>query len=294
MALADREQVVAAARQAEDLGYEEPYSFDHVGAVDPFLPLLVAAEVTSQLRVGPLVLNNELYHPALLARTVATADRMTGGRLVLGVGTGYAQAEHDAIGMGLRPPATRVARLAESLVAVRSLLDDGKVDMHGVYCHLALADLGVRPIQQHVPLLVGGHGRLVVEVAGRLADVFQFTGLTHRRDGTPEPGGFDLRVVAERAEWLTEAAGERASQIERSVLVQRTVIGPSAAAAADEAAGRLGVDRELVDSTPFLLFGSVEQVVDRLESLREALGVSHVVVRDAAGFAPVVAALAGR
>jgi hypothetical protein len=54
------------------------------------------------------------------------------------------------------------------------------------------------------------------------------------------------------------------------------------------------VDRELVASSPFLLFGSVEQVVDRLESLRDSLGISHVVVRDAADFAPVVAALAGR
>jgi probable F420-dependent oxidoreductase len=294
MGLADRDQVVGVARQAEDLGYEELYSFDHVGAVDPFVPLLIAAEATSRLRVGPLVLNNELHHPALLARTVATADRMTGGRLVLGVGAGYAQAEHDAIGMELRPPAARVSRLAESLAALRSLLDDGKADMHGVHHRLALADLGVRPIQPHVPLLVGGHGRRVVGVAGRLADIFQFTGLTHGRDGTPAPGGFEWPLVAQRAEWLTEAAGDRASLIERSILVQRTVIGPGAATAADDAARTMGVDRELVDSTPFLLFGSVEQVIDRLESLRSALGVSHVVVRDAAGFAPIVAALAGK
>jgi alkanesulfonate monooxygenase SsuD/methylene tetrahydromethanopterin reductase-like flavin-dependent oxidoreductase (luciferase family) len=86
MDLADREAVVGSARQAEDLGYEELYSYDHLGAIDRFVPLIVAAEATSRLRVGPLVLNNELHHPALLARTVATLDRMTGGRIVLGVG----------------------------------------------------------------------------------------------------------------------------------------------------------------------------------------------------------------
>jgi|SRR5579862_9505374 len=111
MDLTDRDAVVGSARQAEDLGYEELYSYDHLGAIDPFVPLIVAAEATSRLRVGPLVLNNELHHPALLARTVATLDRMTGGRVVLGIGTGYAQAEHEAMGIELRRPGPRVERL---------------------------------------------------------------------------------------------------------------------------------------------------------------------------------------
>ena len=98
MDLGDRAKVAALARQAEALGYEELYSFDHLGAVDPFAPLLVAAEATSHLRVRPLVLNNEFHHTVLLARTAATVDRMTGGRLILGIGTGYAKREHDALG----------------------------------------------------------------------------------------------------------------------------------------------------------------------------------------------------
>ena len=113
--LDDREAVISAARQAEDFGYEELYSYDHLGTVDPFIPLVVAAEATSQLRLGPLVLNNEFHHPALLARTAATFDRMTGGRLVLGVGTGYAKSEHDATNIELRTPSERVGRLGESL-----------------------------------------------------------------------------------------------------------------------------------------------------------------------------------
>ena len=82
--LGDRDSLVPDARQAESLGYDELFSFDHIGTVDPFLPLMVAAEATARLRVGPLVLNNEFHHPALLARTAATLDRLTGGRLVLG------------------------------------------------------------------------------------------------------------------------------------------------------------------------------------------------------------------
>lgn len=291
--LADREAVISAAREAESLGYEEFYSYDHFGSADPFVPLLVAAGATTRLRVGTLVLNNELHHPALLARTVATADRMTGGRIVVGVGTGYARAEHDAIGIPLHPPSERVRRLEASLIALRSLLDTGASRRQGDPYRLAVDDLGVRPLQSHVPLLVGGHGRAVVAVGGRCADIFQFTGLTHGADGTPTPAGFSFETIAGRARWLTDAAGDRDEDVERSILVQRSVIGEGAAAAAEGAARDLGIGSALVEHSPFLLFGTTGEVVDRLQVLRETIGVSHVVVRDASGFAPVVRELAG-
>lgn len=292
MGLADRDTTVSAARQAEDLGYDELYSYDHLGTVDPFVPLVIAAEATSTLRVGPLVLNNELHHPALLARTAATVDRMSGGRLVLGVGTGFARSEHEAMNIELRPPSQRVERLEESLMALRSLLDSGEAHTGGKYHQLAISDLGVRPLQARVPFLVGGYGRRVIGVAGQVADIFQFTGLTHAADGTPRGDGFALDELDVRAAWLGEAAGSR--EIERSVLVQRTVIGDHVDDAVDTACRELDMPRELVQSTPFLLFGSVAEIVHRLQQLRERVGVSHVVVREATGFAPVVAALSGQ
>lgn len=293
--LGDREGLVAAARQAESLGYEELFSFDHIGTVDPFIPLMVAAEATTRLRVGPLVLNNELHHPALLARTAATLDRLTGGRLVLGLGTGYTQSEHDAIGMLLREPAARVTRFEESVIALRALLDTGAVEMDGDHHHLAVSDLGVRPVQEHLPLLIGGHGRRVVGIAARHADIFQFTGLTHGEGGEPSAGGFGIEDVRRRARWLREAAGERLADIEMSALVQLVDIGADAgddriAATAE----RFEIATDQVTDTPFVLLGSVEQVVDKLERLRADIGISHYVIRDAEAFAPVVAALAGR
>jgi probable F420-dependent oxidoreductase len=281
------------ARRVEDLGYDELFSADHLGMVDPFLPLVVAAEATTTLRFGPLVINNEFHHTALLARSAATFDALTGGRLVLGIGTGYQRSEHDAASIDLRPAGDRVTRLEESLAAVRTLLDDGAATVDGSFVRLAIEDLGVRPTQTHVPLLVGGHGRRVVGVAARHADIFQFTGLTHDpATGAPGPGGFGWATVAERARWLTEAAGDR--DVERSVLVQVTHLGHDADAARRAVADRMGVGVELVADTPFVLIGTTDEVVDRLERMRDEVGVSHVVVRDAAGFAPVVAALSGR
>jgi len=292
----DPEKLRTFARTVESLGYDELYSYDHVGidrpnvAVDPFVALLIAAEATTNLRVGPLVLNNEFHQPVLLARTAISVDQMTSGRLVLGLGTGYAQVEHDAIGMPLLPPGPRVTRFGETLTVVRDLCDTGACSFHGEHHNVNISDFGIRPKQAHIPILIGGHGRRVVSLAAQHADIFQFTGLTHAEDGTPSGGGFGIGQVTERAEWLTDAAGERNADIERSVLVQRTAVGRTAhadAVANDAYVDYLGI----LDETPFMLVGSVEQIVDKIERLRASLGVTHFVVRDAEGFAPVVAAL---
>lgn len=284
----------ALARQAEDLGYDELYSSDHFGLPDPFVPLVVAAECTDRLRIGPLVLNNEFHHPALLARTAATVDRLTGGRLVLGLGTGYARAEHDAIGVPLRPPGQRVERLEQSIVVLRTLLDGDPATYDGQYHHLVDADLGVRQMQARIPLLVGGHGRRVVGLAGRHADIYQFMGMTHSRDGKLGPTGFRFADLRQRAEWLEEAAGDRIEAIERSALVQRTAIGTDVGSQLNEASDRTSLTVEELEDCPFVLIGSAEKIVDKLERLRQSLGISHYVVRDVENFAPVVAALRGR
>lgn len=287
------------AKKVEDLGYAELFSSDHINGgglknVDPFLPLLVAAEATSTLRFGPLVINNEFHNPVLLARTAASFDLLSEGRLILGMGTGYSQSEHDAADIELRSPPERVTRFGESIAALRTLLDDGSAHCVGQHITLDIDRLGVRPTQERVPILVGGHGRRVVSIAARLADIFQFTGLTHDVvTGQPSAGGFDRAAVAERHGWLMVAAGDRYPQLEVSTLVQQTHIGPGADDARREAANRLKADPSLVDETPFALIGSEAQVIEKLHSLREDFGIHHVVSRDPDDLAPIVAALAG-
>ena len=79
-ALCTRDGLQETARVAESLGYEELYIADHFGTVDPFVAATVAAGATTTLRVGTLVLNNEFHNPALVARSAASLDRLTGGR----------------------------------------------------------------------------------------------------------------------------------------------------------------------------------------------------------------------
>ena len=288
------------ARKIEDLGYAELYTYDHIAGegdnrVDPFLPLLIAPEATSTLRFGPLVLNNEFHNPVLLARTAATFDLLTDGRLILGMGTGYAQDEHDAADIELRPPRERVTRFGESIATLRSLLDSGAAHTDGEHISVDVDNLGVRPSQAHVPILVGGHGRRVVSIAARHADIFQFTGLTHDpATGAPSAGGFTRNEVAKRQTWLHADAGDRFDEIELSTLVQMTHVGDGADEFRTEAAQRMEADPGLVDETPFAFVGSEAEVIDKLERLREQLGIHHVVSRDPDDFAPIVSALSGR
>jgi len=286
----DARALAEHARRVESLGYDELYSADHIGGIDPFVPLVVAAAATDDLRVGPLVLNNELHHPVLLARTAASVDLLCGGRLVLGLGTGYDEFEHESIGSPIRAPGARVSRFAESLAALRSLLDTGEAHVDGEHLRLAVDALGVGPAAMHVPFLIGGNGRRVVGLAARYADIFQFTGLVHGEGGRPMGTGFAIDRLAERARWLSEDAGERDAEIERSALVQ--VVSIDGSGPAVDELGDVGPP-EVLAETPFVLIGSVGAIVDKLWMLRDRLGITHYVVRDPEAFAPVVAALRG-
>ena len=279
------------ARRIEALGYDEFFTMDHFGgqSVDPFMPLMTVAAATTRLRVGPLVINNEFHHPALLARTAISVDQLSAGRLTLGLGTGYARAEHDAIGLELRDPGPRVDRFGESLFVLRELLDEGACQMAGTH-HVVDVDGLLPPVQEHVPFLIGGHGRRVVELAGRFADIFQFTGLEHTEDGTLQPAGFRVDHLDLRAQWLEDAAGSRNAEIERSALVQMCVVGDGAPTDA-EVADRYRFDPIDVADCPFVLTGSIEQIVDKLGRLRERLGITHWVIREPEAFAPVLDAL---
>ena len=283
------------ARKVEGLGYAELFSSDHLDSVDPFLPLMVAAEATTTLRFGPLVINNEFHNPAMLARSAATFDRLSQGRLVLGMGTGYMQWEHDPSDIELRGRGPRVTRFEESIDAIRALLDTGATHVNGEHIRLAIDDIGIRPAQAHVPILIGGHGRRVVTIAAAKADIFQFTGLTHDPgSGKPSGGGFAPNAVASRHEWLRDAAGARYDQIELSALVQVTKVGAGAAEVRARASERIQLSSDDLDETPFVLIGSVAEVCEKLHRLRERFGIHHIVIRDPDDFAPVVAALASR
>ena len=131
-------------------------------------------------------------------------------------------------------------------------------------------------------------------MAGRYADMFQFIGMTPTGTGGLGPTGFAIEDLEQRRSWLEDAAGDRFQAIELSALVQRTVVGDGEKDTRADLLERFGFGPDLIEDCPFLLIGSSEEIIDKVERLRDRLGISHYVVRDAEAFAPVVDALAGR
>ena len=100
------------------------------------LVALAAAARTDRIRLGTLVLNNDLRHPVALAQDLATLDHLSGGRLEVGVGAGHSFTEYAAMGMPFDPPAVRKERLAEAVEILRALLDGVPVSFDGAHYRL--------------------------------------------------------------------------------------------------------------------------------------------------------------
>ncbi len=286
------DEVVRAARMAEQSGFDVFQLGDHVGGEpSPLLVLAAAAAHTERIRLGTLVLNNDLRHPVVLAQEAATLDHLCGGRLELGLGAGHSFPEYAAMGLAFDPPAVRKARLAESVEILRSLLDGGPVSYRGVHYEL---DEAVAPVprQHHLPLLVGVNGRSALAHAVRHADIVAPTMLGRtREDGQHHDVRWEASRLDATVARMRQAAGERWDTIELHALVQAVVITEDRARAAAELADRIGLDVSDALSTPFLCLGTHDEIARHLLACRQRWGFTYFTVRDADAFAPVLAAL---
>ncbi|MEZ5233673.1 MAG: LLM class flavin-dependent oxidoreductase [Acidimicrobiales bacterium] len=109
----DHQQLVARARWAERVGFSTFSLSDHLNGCSPFVTLAAVAAATTTIRVGTLVLNNDLRQVAVLAQDAATLDRLSDGRLELGLGAGWALAEYRRAGIAYDRPVERIERLRE-------------------------------------------------------------------------------------------------------------------------------------------------------------------------------------
>jgi probable F420-dependent oxidoreductase len=289
------------ARKVEDLGYATLTVPDHLTDLIAPMPALVsAAEATRHLRVGTYVLNNDFRHPVLVAREAAAVDLLTDGRLQLGLGAGSIQSEYDQAGLGFDPGGTRVERLSEAVTIIKGLLKGEQVTVAGRHYRVtshAIAPLPVR--KPHPPILIGGNGPRLLALAAREADIVAFSGITFRRGGAapPDLSGWKVSGVDERVHLVRQAAGERCGRIEFNALVQRVVVTDDRRKAAEALTGRwtqLTTD-EILES-PFVLIGTVDQMVEDLQARRDRWGISYYVVQEPYldAFAPVVGRIAGK
>lgn len=188
------EDTLELARHAESTGWDGIWYADHFmpNAADTGSPvneawttLAALAASVPRVRIGPLVTGNTYRHPAVLAKMAATVDRISGGRLVLGLGSGWQENEHAAYGIPFYTTGDRLRRLDEACRAIRSLLREARTSLDGKYYQLADAPLEPKPVQQPLPLLIGGGGeKVTLRIAARWADEWNTWGdvatMTHK------------------------------------------------------------------------------------------------------------------
>lgn len=173
------------ARLVEELGFESMWRSDHfhslVGdyerdALETWTSLSVLAAETSRIRFGPLVCSVTFRHPSVLARMAAAVDRLSGGRLVCGIGAGWNEGEHSAFGIEFPPTGTRMQLLDEQAQILRQLWTGESVSFEGSHYHLKDARCLPTPAQQPMPIMIGGSGDRLISIAARRADEWNFHG----------------------------------------------------------------------------------------------------------------------
>jgi len=289
---------VEQARKIESLGYAIMLATDHLEIVDlsPTIALMSAAEVTSTLRVGSFVFNNDFRHPAILAKDVATLDFLSDGRFEFGIGPGYLPDNYERSGIPLDRSGVRIARMEESLQVIKGLFSDEKVTFSGKYYTVNNLQGLPKPIQKpYPPIYIGGGGKRILSVAAREADIIGLTAILKEGGKDFNMADITAEATAQKVLWVRQAAGDRFSQLEINCFVFITQVTDQREMVAGRIASHVGLTAEQLLNSPHCLIGTTEQICADLLHRREQYGISYITIlkEHVDAFAPVVAHLAG-
>src|SRR4051812_33375844 len=170
-----------SARKLESSGYSTAFVPDHFDeGLGPITAMAVAAAATTTLNVGPLVLDCDFRHPAVLARELASIDQLSGGRLEVGLGAGWKRLDYDRSGIPMDRPGVRVDRLIEHATILRGLFGEGPFSFAGE--HYTIPDLDGPPAPHRPggpPILIAGGAPRVLRFAGSFADIVGLNASIH-------------------------------------------------------------------------------------------------------------------
>lgn len=170
-------EIRAAAIAAETAGFDSVWVFDHLlwrfdgattGLHECWTILAAIAEATSRVELGTIVMCTAFRNPALLAKMAGTLDHLSGGRLILGLGAGWHDAEFESFGY---PTDHKIGRFEEALTVITSLIREGHADLEGAYVTARNAVLRP-PARPDIPILVGAKKPRMLELTARHADAW--------------------------------------------------------------------------------------------------------------------------
>jgi probable F420-dependent oxidoreductase len=287
------------ARRIEAMGYSTLYLPDHFGdQLSPIAALMAAADATTRLRIGSLVFDNDYRHPVVLAREAATLDLLSDGRLDLGLGAGWMASDYEEAGIPYDPPGTRISRLEEALAIVKGLFAGVPFSFTGKHYRITAMEGAPVAVQKpHPPIVLGGGGRRMLELAAREADIVNVN--FDLREGRISPALVRTGLAAatdEKLGWVREAAGSRLDEIELSITVFLANVTEHRETVAEAIASGIGLEVDEALAMPHFLIGTIDQVIDSLQAARERFGFSYVIVpgEAAESLAPLVERLTGR
>jgi probable F420-dependent oxidoreductase len=288
----------AQARRAEDLGYDTLFMPDHFGdQLAPVPALMAAADATTELTVGALVLDNDYKHPVVLAKELATIDVLSGGRLEVGIGAGWMQSDYDQSGIPMDAPGVRVSRMEEGIAVIKGCFAPGPFSYEGEHYTITGYDGSPKPAQTPPRFLIGGGAKRVLSIAAREAQIVGINPSIHsgRVDAAAAQNGASDETDKKLA-WVKEAAGDRYADLEINMLQFAGIITDDRKGTAETMAPLFALPPEELYTYPHACIGSVDEIVETLEARRERWDASYIVFQGTdimEAMAPVVAKLRG-
>ncbi len=276
------QETLALGQHVAATGWDGMWLADHFmpNATDTSTPwpeawttLAALAPQVPGIRLGTLVTGNTYRHPAVLAKMAATVDHISGGRLVLGIGSGWQENEHQQYGIEFGTVRQRLDRLEEACAMIKSLFNEPSANFEGRFYTLKEATLEPKPLQPNLPLMVGGGGeKVTLRITARYADEWNVWGtvetMIHKMkilDRHCEDIGRDPKNIQRSAVALLFLSDDDKYIQQIRETVDRALIAGNLAEIQDtvKAYQEAGVDELLV---PDFTLGQGQQKIDTLDT----------------------------
>jgi F420-dependent oxidoreductase-like protein len=266
-----------AAQAAEAAGWDSVWTWDHLNAIfgpweQPILEgwttLAALGVVTKKPTLGLMVGANTFRNPGLTAKLATTLDHVSDGRAILGIGGAWFEREHDAFGFETWGSGfgERLDRLDESVMLLRRLLDGERVTHEGRFYQFHDALCEPRPVQAHLPILIGGSGpQKTLRTTARYADAWN-------SGGSPE----ELRQKDATLRERCDEVGRNSDEIERTVS-DWFLIRDDRAEARRVLADLASANGDTLGDDDHAYVGSPEQIADELRPVVE-IGFRHIII----------------
>ena len=275
------------AQEAEELGFELITCPDHIVqerpggqvdgtalAYDPFLIAAAMAEATKKIQVGQLVLCNLFRHPAITAQSLTSLDRLSNGRAIAGMGTGWTETEFRMTGIPFPDITTRLRMLDEALTCMRSLWTNEETTFDGEFYHFKDAILWPKPVRKpHPPFLLGGSGKGLLRIAAKhaecvniISDVGKAGQITFESIQKLTDDSFRAKVKFVREEAKKHGRDPRSIRLSNVIFTLGIVDSKAEGDAIAENMGAMfGISAEAARQSPMSLIGTPEECTAELQ-----------------------------